>query len=98
MNRNGYLRLRTDAEDCAKRGMTLAPHNFGSKLGFYAMIHLGLVTPNWEFCESDDTQIPALNPSGFVIERGVARLTNTPGLGVKLREDRLEKPSVRLEI
>src|SRR5258705_9148322 len=97
MNHNGYLSLRADAADCARRGMTIAPHNFGSRLGLYAMIHLGAVTPNWEFAESDDTQVGALVPSGFVIREGFAKLTGEPGLGVSLSEDRLEKPSVVLE-
>jgi L-alanine-DL-glutamate epimerase-like enolase superfamily enzyme len=97
MNQAGYLRLRDAARDGADRGMTMAPHNFGSKLGFYAMVHLGLVTPNWEFCESDDTEIPALNASGFTIRKGVARLTGEPGVGWSLREEHLEKPSLVLE-
>ena len=98
MNQAGYLRLRESAADCSRHGMTMAPHNFGSKLGFYAMIHLGLVTPNWEFCESDDTQIPALVPDGFEIRDGRARLTGAPGLGVALREENLEKPTVIFEL
>jgi L-alanine-DL-glutamate epimerase-like enolase superfamily enzyme len=98
MNTAGYLRLRDTARDCMKRGMTMAPHNFGSKFGLYAMVHLGLVTPNWEFCESDDTQIPALVPAGFSIREGKARLTGEPGLGLKLNEEKLEKPSVHLAV
>jgi L-alanine-DL-glutamate epimerase-like enolase superfamily enzyme len=94
LNRNGYLSLRAIAADCARTGMTIAPHNFASKLGFYAAVHLGLVTPNFEFCEHDDTVIPALIPSGIQIERGNASLTSEAGLGVALNEAQLEKPSV----
>jgi D-galactarolactone cycloisomerase len=97
MNQAGYLRLRETARDCARRGMTMAPHNFGSKLGFYAMAHLGLVTKNWEFCESDDTQIPALDAKGFNIHKGMVQLTGAPGVGWHLREEHLEKPSLLLE-
>lgn len=97
MNQAGYLRLRETGRDCARRGMTLAPHNFGSKMGFYAMVHLGLVTKNWEFCESDDTQIPALDAPGFSIRKGKAKLTGEPGIGWRLREEHLEKPSLVLE-
>jgi len=97
MNQSGYLRLRAKAEENARLGITMAPHNFGSKIGLYAMIHLGLVTPNWEICESDDTQIPALVTEGFEIRNGRARLTGAPGLGVTLREGKLEKPSLLLE-
>jgi L-alanine-DL-glutamate epimerase-like enolase superfamily enzyme len=98
MNQSGFLRLRAKARENAPLGMTMAPHNFGSKFGFYAMVHLALTTPNWEFCESDDTQIPALVPNGFEVRNGVARLTGAPGLGLTLREDRLEKPSARLDL
>jgi len=97
MNQAGYLRLQVTARDGAARGMTMAPHNFGSKLGFYAMVHLGLVTPNWEFCESDDTEIPALHASGFSIRKGMVRLSGEPGVGWSLREERLERPALVLE-
>lgn len=92
MNASGFLRLRSSAHDCAQRGMTVAPHNFGSKMGLYAQIHLGLVTPNWEFCESDDSQFAALEAPGFNIKNGSAWLSGEPGLGVKLNEEKLEKP------
>jgi L-alanine-DL-glutamate epimerase-like enolase superfamily enzyme len=97
MNASGYLRLRENARDGERRGMTMAPHNFGSKMGLYAQVHLGLVTPNCEFCESDDTQIPALDARGIQIEKGVATLTGEPGLGIVLRELALEKPQFTVE-
>jgi L-alanine-DL-glutamate epimerase-like enolase superfamily enzyme len=98
MNASGFLRLRASAADAKKRGMTIAPHNFGSKMGLYAQVHLGLVTPNCEFCESDDTQIPALNPMGINIKNGIASLTGQAGLGVTLREERLELPQITLAL
>jgi L-alanine-DL-glutamate epimerase-like enolase superfamily enzyme len=36
MNTTGYTRLMAVARACAGHGLTVAPHNFGSKLGFYA--------------------------------------------------------------
>jgi L-alanine-DL-glutamate epimerase-like enolase superfamily enzyme len=96
MNQAGYLRLKETARDCATRGMTMAPYNFGSKLGFYAMVHLGLVTKNWEFCESDDTEIPALDAPGFNVRNGMVKLTDEPGVGWRLREEHLQKPSLVL--
>jgi L-alanine-DL-glutamate epimerase-like enolase superfamily enzyme len=94
MNQNGYLRMAAIARRAAKHGLTVAPHNFGSKWGFYSMVHCGLVTPNWEFCESDDTQIPALRPEGIKVEKGKASLTGMPGVGVVLDESKLDaKPA-----
>jgi D-galactarolactone cycloisomerase len=93
MNAHGFLRLRAKAAVERELGMTMAPHNFGSKLGLYAQIHLGLVTPNWEIAETDDSEFPAFRPDGIAIEKGVAKLTGQPGLGVTLNEDRLARPS-----
>jgi L-alanine-DL-glutamate epimerase-like enolase superfamily enzyme len=97
MNANGYLRMRAIARTRAKYWMTVAPHNFGSKLGFWSQVHLGLVTPNWEFCETDDSQFPGLRPEGIQIKKGLASLTGAPGLGATLDETKLEKPSIVLE-
>ncbi len=97
MNAHGFLHLRTKAAIQAKLGMTMAPHNFGSKLGFYAQTHLGLVVPNWEFSEIDDSQIPALQADGIVIQDGLASVVGQPGLGVTLKTDLLERPSLDLK-
>jgi D-galactarolactone cycloisomerase len=98
MNAHGYLRLRAKAATQAKFGMTLAPHNFGSKMGLYAQVHLGLVTPNWEIAELDDSEFPALQPDGISIANGSAKLTGQPGLGVRLKEDALDKPSLDFKL
>ncbi len=97
MNAHGYLRLRAKAALQAKLGMTMAPHNFGSKMGLFAQIHLGAVTPNWEMSELDDSEFPALRAPGIEIVRGEARLTGHPGLGVLLNENALRKPHFELK-
>jgi L-alanine-DL-glutamate epimerase-like enolase superfamily enzyme len=97
MNAHGFLQLRAKAASQAKLGMTMAPHNFGSKLGLYAQAHLGRVVPNWEVCEMDDSVFPAIVAAGVVVENGEAKVDGLPGLGVSLREDQLEKPSLELK-
>ena len=96
MNTTGYTRLLAVARACARHGITVAPHNFGSKLGFYSQVHAGLVTPNWEFSEADDSAFPALRADGFHVEHGRAGLTGMPGLGVSLDEARLDRPVLDL--
>jgi D-galactarolactone cycloisomerase len=97
MNAHGYLRLRAKAAIQAKLGMTLAPHNFGSKLGLFAQVHLGTVTPNWEISELDDSEFPAFQAPGITITDGVAKLTGHPGLGVELKETALAQPALELK-
>jgi L-alanine-DL-glutamate epimerase-like enolase superfamily enzyme len=91
MNTTGYTRLMAVARACAGHGITVAPHNFGSKLGFYAQVHAGLATPNWEFSEVDDSAFPPLLADGFRLEQGRAWLTGMPGLGVTLDEAQLDE-------
>jgi D-galactarolactone cycloisomerase len=97
MNAHGFLRLRAKAAVQAGMGMTMAPHNFGSKMGIYAQVHLGMSIPNWEMAEMDDAEFPALLAEGITIRKGVAKLTGAPGLGVRLKEDKLSKPSLELQ-
>jgi galactonate dehydratase len=95
MNANGYLRTRRIARERARYRMTVAPHNFGSKLGFWSQIHLGLAMPNWEFCETDDSQFPAFTPDGIQVKGGLASARGF-GLGVTLNEKHLEAPTLVL--
>jgi len=96
MNAHGFLFIRSKAAIQAKLGMTFAPHNFGSKLGFFAQVNIGMVTPNWEISEVDDAQLPALVSEGIELKDGFAKLTGAPGLGITLREDKLSPPSVEI--
>ncbi len=94
---NGLLRIRSIAAACARDGLTIAPHNFASKMGLWLQVHLGLVTPNWEFSEGDDSAFPALEARGIRIARGQASLAGEPGLGVAVVEEKLEKPSLTID-
>ena len=98
MNTTGYIRLLAVAKTCAEHGTTIAPHNFGSKLGFYAQVHAGLVIPNWELSEADDSMFPALRADGLVVENGRAKLTGMHGLGVSLNEEHLGGPVFDLTV
>jgi L-alanine-DL-glutamate epimerase-like enolase superfamily enzyme len=87
---------RRGARACAGYGITVAPHKPGSKLGCYAQVHAGLVTPNWEFSQVDDSAFPALRADGFRLEQGRAWLTGMPELGVTLDEAQLDGPVLDL--
>ncbi len=96
MNTTGYVGVLAAARASARYGVSLAPHNFGSKLGFYSQVHVGLITPNWEFSEVDDSTFPALRGDGFQLEKGRAGLTGIAGLGIVLEETSLDRPVLDL--
>lgn len=96
MNAHGFIRLRDKAAKQASLGMTMAPHNFGSRIGLIAQAHLGLVVPNWEIAEMDDSNFPGIISEGISIKDGAVTVTGLPGLGVKLDEGKLEKAAVEI--
>jgi L-alanine-DL-glutamate epimerase-like enolase superfamily enzyme len=96
MNTTGYVGVLAAARASARYGVSLAPHNFGSKLGFYSQVHVGLITPNWEFSEVDDSTFPALRGDGFRLEKGRVELTGMAGLGIILEEASLDRPVLDL--
>jgi len=97
MNANGFLRILAIAAAARRHGVAMAPHNFASKMGFWAQVHAGLVLGNFEFAETDDSEFPGLAAPGIAVRRGAAELTGVPGLGISLVEERLEKPALVIE-
>lgn len=96
MNAHGFLYLRNRAATQRPLGMTMAPHNFGSKMGLYAMSHLATIVPNWEISELDDSMFPGIVADGVEIKNGMARCTGSPGLGVSLVADHLSPAKIDL--
>lgn len=96
MNWMGYMRMKRIADRSRKYGVNIAPHNFGSEIGVYVQVHIALVTPNWEFCEADDSEFPAYRAPGVEIRDGKASLTGAPGLGVELETGELGEVIYRL--
>lgn len=63
----------------------------------HPQVHLGLVTSNWEFSETDDSAFPGIDVPGIILQGGQASLSGLPGLGIALRDEKLEKPALVLE-
>ncbi len=65
-------------------GVRLAPHNWGSLLGFYTQLHLGRAIPTFYYAEHDPLTSAAIIPEGYVIQSGRALIPDAPGLGLTL--------------
>ncbi len=74
-----YLSIASFARD---NGLLLAPHNFGSQIGVYASLQLGAVTPEYLYCECDDSQFDGYSAPGYVLRDGHYTLPSDPGFGV----------------
>ena len=71
----------------ARPGLRLAPHNWGSFLGFYMQLQLGRGVPNFLMAEQDRAKSDLFDTSAFVFREGKVRVPDLPGTGLILRED-----------
>jgi L-alanine-DL-glutamate epimerase-like enolase superfamily enzyme len=93
---SGFVETLRQGRHSATLGVDIAPHNFASKVGFYASVHTGFVLPNFAFAEIDDSAFPALRLVGIEIRNGRATLTGAPGLGIEIDPHGLEAPDLEI--
>lgn len=89
MNRFGFEGILAEAHLAAPAGIKVAPHNWGSLIGFYMQLHVGRAVKNFYRAEHDPLSNPALLAEGFRIEDGAADVPDRPGCGLELDEKRL---------
>jgi L-alanine-DL-glutamate epimerase-like enolase superfamily enzyme len=70
-------------------GGSIAPHSWGTLVGFYAMLHVARAIPNFYSAEQDPLTSDALIAEGYKIENGRCSVPNSPGFGLQLREKSL---------
>ncbi len=73
------------------KGIRVAPHNWGSLVGFYLQLHVARAMPNFYRAEHDPLASPALFADGYRIRDGVCTVPEVPGLGLSLEESKLEQ-------
>lgn len=91
MNQFGVEGILAEASLAEPYGGRVAPHNWGSLLGYYIQLHLGKVIPNWYYAEHDNLSTPALIPNGYMMSDGYTTVTENPGLGLDIDEDQLQE-------
>ncbi len=89
MNQFGFEDVMAEADLGRPAGAMVAPHNWGSLLGFYLQLHAARAIPNFFRAEHDPLSCPALIAEGYAIRDGYASVPAAPGLGLKLDDARL---------
>jgi L-alanine-DL-glutamate epimerase-like enolase superfamily enzyme len=84
MNQFGFEDILAEAAMGRPRGVTVAPHNWGSLFGYYMQLHVGRAIPNFFMAEQDPMSCKAVIADGFGIKDGTVTVPETPGLGLKL--------------
>ncbi len=84
MNLFGFEDIISEAALAAPSGGLVAPHNWGSLLGYYLQLQVGRVVPNFYRAEQDPMSSPALVAEGYTIRNGRSSVPTAPGLGLRL--------------
>jgi L-alanine-DL-glutamate epimerase-like enolase superfamily enzyme len=88
INRFGVDGILTEAGMARPQGVRVAPHNWGSLIGFYHMLHVGAAIDNFYRAERDPLSSDLLIADGYTLKDGHATLPPTSGFGLRLNEAR----------
>jgi L-alanine-DL-glutamate epimerase-like enolase superfamily enzyme len=88
MKHFGIEGILTEAEMGRPQGIRVAPHNWGSLLGYYMQLHVGRAIDNFYLAEHDPLTTDVLSAEGYSIDAGRATVPDAPGFGLKLVAER----------
>lgn len=91
MNRFGFEGILTEAAWCKSYGLRVAPHNWGSLVGFYMQLHVGRAITNFYRAEHDPCSNSVLIADGYHIQDGSCSVPDSPGFGLRIDEDEFAK-------
>ena len=91
MKRFGFEGILEESAMAAKQNLLIAPHNWGSLLGYYMQLQVGRAIPNFYRAEHDPLSTPILIADGYSRKNGLATVPNTPGCGLRIDEKAFAK-------
>jgi L-alanine-DL-glutamate epimerase-like enolase superfamily enzyme len=86
MKHFGFEGILDEAEMGRPQGVLVAPHNWGSLIGYYMQLHVGRAITNFYRAEHDPLSTDVLVADGYSIKEGVASVPDAPGFGLSLDE------------
>ena len=88
MNHFGIEGLLTEAGWAAEQQLAIAPHNWGSLVGYFMETHLARGISNCLFAEHDPLTSQVIRSDGYSIRDGRSIVPSTPGFGLAIDEDK----------
>lgn len=88
MNRFGVEGMLDEAAMGRAKGIRIAPHNWGSLMGFYQQLQVGPAVENFYRAEHDPLSTDIVVADGVTIKDGRATLPSGPGFGLRIDEAR----------
>lgn len=86
MKRFGIEGILTEAAWARPQGIQIAPHNWGSLLGYYMQLHVGRAIENFYMAEHDPLSTDVLIADGYERKDGTSSVPDKPGFGLALHK------------
>ena len=86
MNHFGFEGILTEAAWAEPAGIQVAPHNWGSLIGFYMQLHVGRADYQSYMAEHDPLTNEVIIADGYKITDGVCSVPAAPGFGLGIDE------------
>jgi L-alanine-DL-glutamate epimerase-like enolase superfamily enzyme len=99
MNHFGIEGIMQEAAMGRPQGVKVAPHNWGSLMGFYQELQVGCAIENFYAAEHDPLTSDYLIAEGVKIADGYATVPQSPGFGLRIDEARFASAAkIRFEM
>lgn len=86
MNHFGFEGILTEAAWANEKDLLVAPHNWGSLVGYYMQLHVGRAIPNFYRAEHDPLTSRVLVADGYERNDGSSTMPDVPGFGLAINE------------
>jgi L-alanine-DL-glutamate epimerase-like enolase superfamily enzyme len=87
MRHFGFAEILREAELARPQGIRIAPHNWGSLIGYYMQLHVGRAITNFYAAENDPLDTEVLVADGYKIIDGIATVPDAPGFGLSVHDE-----------
>ena len=91
MKRFGFEGILEESAMASEQNLLVAPHNWGSLVGYYMQLQVGRAIPNFYLAEHDPLSTPILVDEGYSRKDGLATVPDTPGCGLVIDEKAFAK-------
>lgn len=98
MRRLGFEGIMEEAAIGRPSGCMVAPHNWGSLIGYYMELHTGRAIDNFYMAEHDPLSTNLIIADGYSIKNGKAIVPDSPGMGLKVSEKEFEKVILKFDL
>jgi L-alanine-DL-glutamate epimerase-like enolase superfamily enzyme len=90
MNHFGFEGILAEAAAAEPAGIRVAPHNWGSFIGFTMQLHVARAIPNFYMAEHDPLANDVIIAEGYEIKEGMCSVPAAPGFGLAIDEPKFQ--------